>query len=60
MSEVVFGVGMGEVVLTEKVMVLLASVSSWLLFPAASENLSLATWMTPLLVLFVVGVKVAV
>ncbi len=60
MSEVVFGVGMGEVVLTEKVMVLLASVSSRLLFPAASENLSLATWMIPLLVLFVVGVKVAV
>ena len=37
------GDGVGVVVLTEKVTVLLASVSSWLLLPAASENLLLAT-----------------
>ena len=48
------------VVSTVKVTVLLASFSSWLLLPAASENLSLATWMTPLVVLLVSGVKVAV
>ena len=45
---------------TVKVMVLLSSFSSWLLLPAASENLSLATWMTRLVVLSAVGVKVAV
>ena len=60
-GRVVSGVGEGEgvVVSTERVTVLLASDSSWLLLSAASENLSLATWMTPLAVLFVVGVKVA-
>ena len=53
------GVGVG-VVSTVKVTVLLASFSSWLVLPAASENLSLATWMTPSVVLSAVGVKVAV
>ena len=45
------GDGAGVVVSTVKVMVLLASDSSWLFFLAASENLSLATCMTPLIVL---------
>ena len=53
--------GVGVVVVsTVKVTVLLASVSSWLVLPAASENLSLATWMMPLVVQSAVGVKVAV
>ena len=54
------GVGVGVVVSTVKVTVLLASFSSLLLLPAEFENLSLATWMTPLVVLLSVGVKVAV
>ena len=43
-----------------KVTVLVGSFSSWFLFPAESENLSFATWITPLVVLFVSGVNVAV
>ncbi|WP_250399017.1 hypothetical protein [Synechococcus sp. MU1648] len=55
------GEGVGLVVeSTVKVTVLLASFSSWLVLLAASENLSLAAWMTPLVVLSAVGVKVAV
>ena len=49
----------GRPVSTVRVTVLLASDSSWLLSPAPSENLSLATWITPLAVRLVVGVKVA-
>ena len=48
------------VVSTVKVTVLLASSSSLLLLPAEFENLSLATWISPSVVLSVVGVKVAV
>ena len=39
---------------------LLASEPSWLVLPAASENLELATEITPSVVLPVLGVKVAV
>ena len=61
------GVGEGEgegegavVVSTLKVTELLASEPSRLLLPAASENFELATEITPSVVLFSVGVKVAV
>ena len=49
----------GRAVSTVRMTLLLASDSSWLLLLAASENLSLATWMTPFVVLSVAGVKVA-
>ena len=65
-----FGVGLGDglglgdgeavVVLTVKVTELLASAPSLLVLPAESENLLVATWITPLVVLLAVGVKVAV
>ena len=45
---------------TEKVSVLLASEPSVLKLPAESENLELETEITPLAVLLVAGVKVAV
>ena len=45
---------------TEKVRELLLSAPSALVLPAESENLELATEMTPLLVLLLEGVKVAV
>ena len=48
------------VVSTLKARELLASEPSLLVLPAASENFELATEITPLVVLFVVGVKVAV
>ena len=57
------GDGEGEgvvVVSTVKVTELLASAPSRLLLPAASENLELATEITPSVVLLSVGVKVAV
>ena len=58
------GEGEGEeyevVVLTVKVMELLASEPSLLLLPAESENFELATEITPSVVLSAVGVKVAV
>ena len=55
------GEGEGEVVVsTVKVTELLASAPSRLLLPAESENFELATEITPLVVLSVVGVKVAV
>ena len=44
---------------TEKERELLLSEPSALVLPAESENLELATEMTPLVVLFAVGVKVA-
>ena len=47
------------VVSTVRVTELLASAPSRLLLPAASENLELATEMTPSVVLSAVGVKVA-
>ena len=47
-------------VLTDIVTVLLGSAPSALTFPAASENLLLATWTTPLAVLLKFGVKIAV
>ena len=50
---------LGRMVSTERVTVLLDSDPSWLLLPDESENLSLSTWMTPLVVLSVSGVKVA-
>jgi hypothetical protein len=48
------------VVLTEIVTELFASEPSILKFPDASENLLLATLITPLTVLLALGVKVAV
>ena len=45
---------------TVKVTELLASEPSLLVLPAASENLELATEITPLVVLSAVGVKVVV
>ena len=54
------GVGEGVVVSTVKVMELLLSEPSRLLLPAESENLELATEMTPFVLLLSVGVKVAV
>ena len=54
------GVGEGVVVSTVKVTELLLSEPSRLLLPAESENLELATEMTPSAVLLLVGVKVAV
>ena len=55
------GEGDGVVVVsTLKVTVLLASFSSWLLLPAVSANLLFWTWIMPFVVLFAVGVKVAV
>ena len=59
------GVGVGEgagdeiLVSTERVTELLASDPSALVLPEASENLELATEMTPSVVLLVEGVKVA-
>ena len=44
---------------TERVTVLLDSAPSWLLLLDESENLLLSTWMMPLVVLSVSGVKVA-
>ena len=49
----------GATVSTVKVTVLFASAPSTLKFPAASENLLLATEMTAFDVLFVLGVNVA-
>ena len=49
----------GRRVSTVRVTELLASAPSRLLLPAASENLELATEMTPSVVLSAVGVKVA-
>ena len=55
------GEGEGEVVVsTVKVTELLASAPSLLVLPEESENLEEATEITPLVVLSVVGVKVAV
>ena len=55
------GEGEGEVVVsTVKVTELLASAPSLLVLPEESENFELATEITPLVVLSVVGVKVAV
>ena len=54
------GEGDGLVVSTEKVTELLLSDPSRLLLPAESENLELATEITPSVVLLSVGVKVAV
>ena len=54
------GVGEGVVVSTVKVTELLLSEPSRLLLPAESENLELATEMTPFVLLLSVGVKVAV
>ena len=55
------GEGEGEVVVsTVKVTELLASAPSLLVLPEESENLDEATEITPLVVLSVVGVKVAV
>ena len=54
------GVVSATVVSTVRVTVLLASFSSWLVLPAASEKAALATEMTPSVVLLSVGVKVAV
>ena len=53
------GEGEGVVVSTVKVTELLESEPSRLLLPAASENLELATEMTPSVVLSGLGVKVA-
>ena len=53
------GVVSASTVLMERVMELLASAPSAFVLPAASENLELATEMTPSLVLLVSGVKVA-
>ena len=53
-------VGVVVVVSTVRVTVLLDSAPSWLLLPDESENLLLSTWITPLVVLSVSGVKVAV
>ena len=50
----------GRTVSTVKVTELLASAPSLLVLPAESENLEEATEITPLVVLLVVGVKVAV
>ena len=50
----------GRRVSTEKVRELLASDPSLLVLPAESENLEEATEITPLVVLSVAGVKVAV
>ena len=50
----------GRIVSTVKVTELLASEPSLLVLPAASENLELATEITPLVVLSAVGVKVVV
>ena len=50
----------GLTVSTLKVRELLASEPSLLVLAAASENFELATEITPSVVLFVVGVKVAV
>ena len=49
----------GLTVSTERVTELLLSEPSLLVLPAESENLELATEITPLLVLSAVGVKVA-
>ena len=49
----------GLTVSTERVTELLLSPPSALLLPAESENFELATEMTPSVVLFSVGVKVA-
>ena len=54
------GDGEGVVVSTVKVTELLASAPSLLVLPEESENLDEATEITPLVVLSVVGVKVAV
>ena len=54
------GVVSAAVVSTVKVTELLASEPSLLVLPAASENLELATEITPLVVLSAVGVKVVV
>ena len=55
------GLGAGDEILvsTERVTELLASEPSALVLPKASENLELATEMTPSVVLLVEGVKVA-
>ena len=50
----------GRTVSTMKVTKLLASFSSLLLLLEISKNLSLATWMMPLVVLLVSGVKMVV
>ena len=50
----------GRIVSTVKVTELLESEPSLLVLPAASENLELATEITPLVVLSAVGVKVVV
>ena len=57
MSELMAIVGL--TVSTERVTELLASEPSALVLPEASENVELATEMTPSVVLSVVGVKVA-
>ena len=49
----------GVMVSTERVTELLLSLPSALLLPAESENVELATEMTPSVVLLSVGVKVA-
>ena len=54
------GVLSAAVVSTVKVTELLASAPSLLVLPEESENLDEATEITPLVVLLVVGVKVAV
>ena len=59
-SEVRAMVGLTVSMVRVSVCVLLASEPSRLLLPAASENLELATEMTPSVVLSAVGVKVAV
>ena len=50
----------GARVSTVRVSVLLASAPSLLVLPAASVKVQLATEITPLAVLFAMGVKVAV
>ena len=50
----------GLMLSTERVTELLLSLPSALVLPAESENVELATEMTPSVVLFSVGVKVAV
>ena len=54
------GVVSAVVVSIESVSELLASLPSWLMLPAESENTPDATEITPSVVLFVLGVKVAV
>ena len=60
-EEVGVGEGAGDetLVSTERVTELLLSEPSALVLPKASENLELATEMTPSVVLLVEGVKVA-